>query len=284
MSGNWTFNVDGSPLLQDFLISLTKQVNDPTAHDLTMYDVMAKRDLAKSKGHPRCGNLDFGSDYATFAHTLGITSADWSYIFGGHYDIRRSYPVYHSMHDSFYWMKTFVDPDFKIHLAVAQYAGLVLLNIADRPLLPFNTLTLADTMKQNLRQLKKSNYIKRSGINLAYLSNAIKTFEKASKRFEREREKLKSDTSFIQLRVINDQLLQLERAFIEDKDKYSGNYFKHVLYGPDIENFYAGIFFPRLQRAIKISAGKDNLQAVKKQLSLVTYAIFSAAKVLEPVF
>ena len=284
VGGNWSFNVDGSPLMHDLLISATKQVSDPTAPNRTLYEVMAERDLAKSKmGQPKCNNLAFGSDYAGFIHYLGITSADWSYIFGGKHNIRRSYPVYHSIHDSFYWMKTFVDPGFKIHLAVARYAGLVLMNVADKPLLPFNTKTLADTISGYLDTFKSSAYVKRTNIDLTFLLNAVTKFKKASERFENVRDKLNDDKDFGKLRVLNDQLLQLERAFVQEADQYSGASFRHVIYGPDFRNFYSGKYFPRLQRAIA-TAGETGHEDVKRQVSLITYAILSAVKVLEPVF
>ena len=74
-----------------------------------------------TNGMAVCDNLASGSDYAAFYHFIGVSSADWSYTFGGTHRIRRSYPVYHSIHDTFYWIKKFVDPEFKIHLAMTKY-------------------------------------------------------------------------------------------------------------------------------------------------------------------
>ena len=57
-----------------------------------------------------------------------------------------SYPVYHSVHDTFHWMKYFVDRDFEYHRAVAQLWLQIGLTLADQPLLPFNCSQYADRL------------------------------------------------------------------------------------------------------------------------------------------
>ena len=51
---------------------------------------------------------------------------------------RTGYAVYHSVHDNFYWMKHFGDPDFSHHLA----SGLVWVKtgilLATTPVLPYD--------------------------------------------------------------------------------------------------------------------------------------------------
>jgi len=51
---------------------------------------------------------------------------------------RTGYAVYHSVHDNFYWMKHFGDPDFSHHLA----SGLVWVKtgilLATTPILPYD--------------------------------------------------------------------------------------------------------------------------------------------------
>ena len=60
-----------------------------------------------------------------------------------------SYPMYHSVHDTFYWMETFVDMDFEHHRAI----GLVWLNVALHlvitPLVPFNVTDYAILMEKS---------------------------------------------------------------------------------------------------------------------------------------
>lgn len=282
VSGNFSINVDANPLLQDVAVSLTKEVCDPTiSHTCrSMYDVMLERDVTKHvNGSPVCDNLSFGSDYASFYHFIGVSSADWSYIFGGVHGIRRSYPVYHSVHDNFYWMKTFVDPEFKTHLAVAKYAAIFLLTLSDSQLLPFNTETYGKLLHSKARTLETNTDFKAHNISTAAFSRAVSNFAKISREFERN--KIKVGTKGI--RSVNDQMMQLEKAFIQTIEVNDPKQMRHVIYGPNLSNLYGGIYFPRVNHAVKIARKTGDWELVKKELSLLTYSINSAASVLNPI-
>lgn len=45
---------------------------------------------------------------------------------------------YHSNYDSFHWMKTMVDPDFKIHTTAGQYITLLAYHLADDTVIPYD--------------------------------------------------------------------------------------------------------------------------------------------------
>lgn len=282
VSGNFSINVDANPLLQDVAVSLTKEVCDPTiSHTCrSMYDVMLERDFTKHvNGSPVCDNLSFGSDYASFYHFIGVSSADWSYIFGGVHGIRRSYPVYHSVHDNFYWMKTFVDPEFKTHLAVAKYAAIFLLTLSDSQLLPFNTETYGELLHSKARTLETNTDFKAHNISTAAFSRAVSNFAKISCEFERNKIKVGTKGS----RSVNDQMMQLEKAFIQTIEVNDPKQFRHIIYGPNLSNLYGGIYFPRVNHAVKIARKTGDWELVKKELSLLTYSINSAASVLNPI-
>lgn len=76
--------------------------------------------------------LGSGSDYTVFLHHLGIASADMS--FSG--DDKCG--VYHSIYDSFHWMETFGDPEYKLHQSMAKLWGLTALRLSDSGTLSFN--------------------------------------------------------------------------------------------------------------------------------------------------
>ena len=48
-----------------------------------------------------------------------------------------AYP-YHSCYDNFAWMKRFGDPDWVYHKMMGEVWALMILELADRPILPFN--------------------------------------------------------------------------------------------------------------------------------------------------
>ena len=49
-----------------------------------------------------------------------------------------SYPVYHSVHDNFYWMQHFGDPDFSRHLALGLVWAKTGILLATTPVLPYD--------------------------------------------------------------------------------------------------------------------------------------------------
>ena len=282
VNGNFTLNVDANPLLQEVAVSLTKEVCDPTVSDAckSMYDVMLERDITKHvSGSPVTNNLSFGSDYAPFYQFIGVSCVDWSYIFGGMYGIRRSYPVYHSIHDNYYWMKTFVDPEFKTHLAVAKFAAIFLLKLSESELLPFNTTTYGELLRSKSHSLSTSARLKSHNISTVAFSRAIENFARISREFQRN--KFKGGPH--KLRMLNDQMMQLEKAFIQTTEKNDHKQLRHVIYGPNLSNLYGGIYFPRVHSALIKAEERGDWKLVEKEISLLTYAINSAANVLKPI-
>lgn len=284
VNGNFSINVDANPLLQNLAISLTKEIRDPTVErsNRSMYDVMLERDVTKHiNGSAFCENLPFGSDYVAFYQFIGVSCADWSYIFGGTHGIRRSYPVYHSLHDTFYWMKTFVDPEFKTHLAMGKYAAMFLFDLSESPMLPFNTTTYAKLIQSKAKEVEQNLHLKKHDINLMAFSHAIENFVNISHEFEANKSKLRIVAK--DLRPVNDQMMLLEKAFIQTVEPNNPRQLRHVIYGPDLLNLYDGLYFPRLNHAIKMAITSGDWDQVQKEISLLTYSVNSATSVLKPI-
>ena len=64
-----------------------------------------------------------------------------------------SYPVYHSIHDSYHWITSFVDPHFTHHLALGRIWAKLTMALADQQILPFNLSRLAWQLSQCQRSL-----------------------------------------------------------------------------------------------------------------------------------
>ena len=71
-----------------------------------------------------------------------------------------SYPVYHSIHDSFHWMKKFADPNFAHHLALGRVWAQVGLTLADNVILPFNFTRLAWRLNLCVKDVEKKYHDK----------------------------------------------------------------------------------------------------------------------------
>lgn len=131
------------------VVLLIKEVCDLIVLDIcrSMYDVMLERDVMKyENGILFCDNLLFGSDYVLFYYFIGVFCVDWFYIFGGLYGIRWLYLVYYFIYDLFYWIKIFVDFEFKIYLVVIKYVGIFFFELVDVEFLFFNIIIYVELL------------------------------------------------------------------------------------------------------------------------------------------
>ena len=269
VGGNYVLISQNGPLLTEAIFSWAKKVKDPNAKDngKSLYEVMVERNPSKRfPGEPGIVPYRFNSDYLPFVMHSGIPSADFSYFFGANTAL---YPVYHTQEDNFYWMKTFIDPHFKIHEAVVKFEGGLLIDLADTPLLPFDVARYPDMLLKSYLDIVPSMELK--NISTKFVHKAILKFQNASKQFLQLRLNAKPETaSPLVLRKLNDQMVQVEKAFISSSLKYSNNLIKHVFAYND---------FPGVKYALRFG----NLDEVKRQWSLVAEAISSAADILKPV-
>ena len=67
------------------------------------------------------------------------------------------YPVYHSLHDTFHYVKTFLDPDFHIHCAIAQVMAFSVLALADDERLPMNATKYAEKLSFGVKVLVENH-------------------------------------------------------------------------------------------------------------------------------
>ncbi len=67
------------------------------------------------------------------------------------------YSAYHSIHDNFHLMSTWIDPDYKYHLAVARMWAKMGLRLADSTVVPFNLNRYAKKILEYARFFKKTH-------------------------------------------------------------------------------------------------------------------------------
>lgn len=274
VGGNYVLVVQTCPLLVDFIFSWAKKIRDPNAHGsrTSMYDLMCERMPSSTNvGEPHVIPFKYMSDYYPFYMDSGVPSADFSYFFG-YKNNMELYPVYHTQLDTFYWVKKFVDPSFKFHEAMAKFQGGMLLDLADLDLLPYDVKRLADTLKESIQTSYFLDYKEHSYFT-DHIVKAIYKFGNASEEFLKAKSKLTGKESPLVKRRFNDQMVQVEKAFIRP-DMYSRDPVnKHVLIGK---------IFLGVQTAFRETFNGGSTDEVKKQLSIVAEAISSAADILKP--
>ncbi|XP_037680233.1 olfactory receptor 7A10-like [Choloepus didactylus] len=91
----------------------------------------------------------------------------------------------------------------------------------------------------------------------------------------------------ILLRIMNDQLMFLERAFIDPLGLPGRPFYRHVIYAPSSHNKYSGMSFPGIDDALFDTENKvDPPKAwgeVKRQISIAAFTVQAAAEILREV-
>ncbi|XP_030070036.1 glutamate carboxypeptidase 2 isoform X2 [Microcaecilia unicolor] len=187
IEGNATLVARGTPILHNLIYESSKKVENPNPDEIakgrrTVYDTwLANSPSAFNPDLPYIGQLGSGSDYAPFLQNLGITSLDIRYTFDEKYPIS-SYPMYHSVYETFNLVSRIMDRDFKYHQAVARMWGVVALALADRVLLTFDCQSYANALERILASVQTSYgaLFLKNGISLDDVTKATEEFKKAA--------------------------------------------------------------------------------------------------------
>nr|XP_039260069.1 putative N-acetylated-alpha-linked acidic dipeptidase [Styela clava] len=295
VQGNYTLRMGAGPHLNELIFNSAKFIETPHDSEIgdgrnTMYETWADRspkDSADPNSLPLISTLGSGSDYMAFIQITGIPSVHIRYYYDTSIGIR-SYPVYHSVYETFDLVKDIVDPDFRITKSVAQLTAEIAWRLIDNPVLPLNCVDYAarlwedkDIFVQAYGQLMSDN-----GINLNEFDYALQNFSSAAEDMQ-TRVKNVNIANDIELRAINDQLMQLERAFIDMNGIGNRTNVRHVIYAPSLHDTYASSAFPGLVDSLfDIDSDSDpekRWREVRRQYSILLFHIGSAASTLRDV-
>ncbi|XP_052617235.1 aminopeptidase NAALADL1 isoform X2 [Peromyscus californicus insignis] len=287
---NATLRAQGTPPVQSVIFSATKEISAPGPSSLSIYDNWLRYTNRSSPVYglvPSLGTLGAGSDYASFIHFLGISSMDLAYTYDKGKTSARIYPTYHTAFDTFDYMEKFLDPGFSSHQAVARTAGSVLLRLSDSLFLPLNVSDYSETLHSFLEaaQMGLGTLLEQHNISLGPLVTAVEKFKTAAAALVHRISALqKNSPNPLQVRMVNDQLMLLERAFLNPRAFPENRYYSHVLWAP---NTASAATFPGLAnacaRAQDANSGSEAWAEVQRQLSIVVMALEGAAATLEPV-
>uniref|UniRef100_A0A8C4X2G3 Aminopeptidase NAALADL1 n=1 Tax=Erpetoichthys calabaricus TaxID=27687 RepID=A0A8C4X2G3_ERPCA len=286
---NDTFRATGSPALQSVIFTAAKQVENPGSQTMSVYDNWMKHANRSSKLHGVIPNFSgAGSDYASFVHYLGISSMDLAFTYDRTKTKARIYPAYHTAYDTFDYASKYIDPGFTSHQAVARTAGNILLRLADSLILPFKASDYTESLEKYFSTALEvfGNKLVANGITLDSIKEAVEQFKTASSKLEQEIQNVEKNIEKItplKIRMINDQLMLLERAFLDPVAFPDKTYYRHVIWAPKTSSVST---FPGLADAFA-KADRSNLKSdweqVKKHITIVTQAIEQAASILEAV-
>eukprot|EP00058_Branchiostoma_floridae_P021302 XP_002606792.1 hypothetical protein BRAFLDRAFT_114693 [Branchiostoma floridae] len=253
----------------------------------TMYDVWRKRspiDPNDADTQPRISLLGSGSDFAGFVHRVGVSCIDLSFTFDPALGVS-NYPLYHTGYETFHLQADIIDPGFKFNRGIAQLAADLVRGFADPVILPFDLMEYANylgVMRSDL-QAEYGTDLANQGISSDSLDSAIQNFTDAAQAFHSRLQAIDKNNPF-EVRMFNDQLMQLERAFIDPLGLPGRPFYRHTLMAPSKHNKYVSDPFPGLTDTIfDAERSTDPAPAwreVAKQMSIIAFNIQSAASTL----
>ncbi|KAM6158022.1 glutamate carboxypeptidase 2 isoform 2-T2 [Rhynchocyon petersi] len=263
IEGNYTLRVDCTPLFFTLVYNLAKELKSPDEgfEGKSLYESWNEKSPSPEfSGMPRIGKLGSGNDFEVFFQRLGIASGRARYTKNWATSKFSSYPLYHSVYETYELVENFYDPTFKYHLTVAQFRGGLVFELADSILLPFDCQNYAVVLR---------NYADK-------IYNMSMTHPQAMKTY---------NVSFDSLFTAVNNFMEITSKFnkrLQDLDTS-----KHVIYAPSSHNKYAGESFPGIYDALfDIESKMDPAKAwgeVKRQISIAAFTVQAAAGTLREV-
>ncbi|KAK7714467.1 hypothetical protein SLS57_007195 [Botryosphaeria dothidea] len=279
------FRALGSPLFQHALSRVLGRVADPLKNR-TVGDIWTEEG-------GKLGGLGAGSDYVAFQDLAGCSSID--IMFDGP---ENGYP-YHSCYETFDWMDKFGDPGFIYHATLAEIWVLLILELAQEPIYPFDLKDYGMAVKGYISDLEKfatgKDTAQGKKLNLQPLRDAAHTLEKNAIEFEgwedwwwgqfRGRAGYETNTMGMQRLSHNTRMSNFETHLLDlpdskDKDAEDGEQhgipgreqFKHVIFGPDAWSGYDEAYFPAVRDAIEVGNWTLAQQQADKAARILTKA------------
>jgi hypothetical protein len=127
-----SFHASGSPVFRKLVLQILNRVSDPS-QNTTIRDLFDRR-------NGQLEPLGAASDYAAFQDIAGTSSLDIRFEGEG--------SPHGSSYDNFDWMDRVGDPGFVYHTLLGQILALLTVELADRPVMPFDMIAYADSLKR----------------------------------------------------------------------------------------------------------------------------------------
>ncbi|CAF2689426.1 unnamed protein product, partial [Rotaria sp. Silwood2] len=172
------------------------------------------------------------------------------------------------------WMKADRNPVTNEPKTMGQFWGILALLLSETPILQFNVTRYTTALMEAMNNLQPKD-----PRVLDPLRNAINDYSKAAQDFVTRSKSMDSENPY-EIRIYNDQVLQLERAFLNPLGQgrdYTD--FKHIIYAPAKGNQYAATGFPAVSDAI---ASGDSTE-INNQVAIAAYFVRGALSILKEV-
>ncbi|ATY65671.1 glutamate carboxypeptidase [Cordyceps militaris] len=272
-----SFKAAGSPLLERALLHALSRVVDPGANETlkTLWDRANTQLLDLSTGAAPSDYIPFQDVAGTSSMHLGFASAEDA-----------AYP-YRSSYDTFELVDQVVDPGFVYHGLLGQVVGLLLLDLADRAILPFDTKRYGDKLQTWLGNLETWSRNRGAGDRLSFeeLKDAAGMVQHNAEKFGQW--ELEWDSAVLASNgwesneygaartEYNDKMAQFETALL-DPDFGGGipnrTQFKHIVFGPPLLSTNDEALFPAIRDLIEAEDWTGAKDVMAKTAALLRHA------------
>ncbi len=250
-----------SPALAHFLRSVTKDVQDPVTGK-PLYDAWASR--FKTDTEPQVETIVGATDYTAYQEYLGISCIDM--FFDG------PYGVYHSMYDDYFRQSTIVDPGFAIGVGLSKLWSILAWRLAEVPVLPMRYSDYA-TAAVGYIEAAEAHAGDDKPIKLAAARTAAARWGAVSIKLENRL--AAGPVAPGTARVVNEKLMQVERALLEPKGQRGRPFIRHLLVAP--QPSYRSAYLPRIWDDID----RKDFAAVPAHEAEIAAAFNRAADILQ---
>ncbi|XP_059147924.1 putative N-acetylated-alpha-linked acidic dipeptidase [Physella acuta] len=296
VDGNDTIKVAATPLMRNVVMDACKKVPNPNPNEVkagrrSIYDTWVHvtpdlDDNNKTTGRPVMSSLASGSDFAPLLQRAGITAADATYTFDKKRYSVSSYALYHTEYETFQIVKDQFDREFKFHAAMAQFGAEMVRSLADPLILPMNVTNYATGLEE-LRVILHKEYGELLSSNLGdsydLLETVIRNFSVDVSTFENNLQKVNKKNP-LAVRAVNDQIMLLERAFLEPEGLPNRPYKKHLIFAENSNDAYAGSSFPGLVDLLfEVNNSTERWDQVRQHFAVILQVIQSAGATLRDV-
>ncbi|MEW5977812.1 MAG: transferrin receptor-like dimerization domain-containing protein [Acidobacteriota bacterium] len=292
-TGKGVLGMGGSHLLEPFFNGVIREVPDPPSKR-TVWESVREHRLEEVKSGKekreiqtrrdlRLGALGAGSDYTPFIHHLGVSSLNIGF------SAEETAGAYHSIYDSTHWYTHFSDIDFERGRVLSQISATTLLRLANAEVLPFDFLSLSETVDRYLEELESLAKARKppKPIDFSPLKSANQALARMATRYQTAfRQASVSGTLWSHPRIeeLNRILYQAERSLTEDSGLPRRPWYRHLIYAPGFYTGYGVKTLPGVREAIEEKEWDQvagQIRAASAALARLTRQVEAAAGIVE---
>lgn len=291
VEGNYSLWGSGAPLMNKVYLESSKKIANPNAAEVndgrpTVFDTWVHRyPDANHPNKPRVGILGSGSDYTAFMHVLGVPSIDIRYTYQEEIG---SYPLYHTLYETHHLLANIMDKGFVYHRAVTQLWTEVARNLLESVVLPMDLDWYATYLNESVAGIKNryGAQLEANQATLTHFERAVGNFAVATRRFQDTALAQLDPNDLLAVRRINDQLMQLERHFVDPHGLPNRPEYNHIVFAPSSSDSYSSSSFSGLTDLLEAVGNETEAQRpkewaqIKQHLSVIAFFVDAAGESL----